>query len=278
MDDDYQLLDSGQGQKLERFGRYTIVRPCSQAVWKTSLSQQEWDKADALFSRDSGNQWLRSSLPDAWNIQVEGIWFRLSSTDFGHLGIFPEQRGSWQWIGEQAARFPGCRVLNLFAYSGGATLAAALAGARVCHLDASKGMVTWARENSLLNGLENAPIRWIVEDVKKFLERERRRGSRYDGIVLDPPTFGRGPRGELFKIEEEVVPLLEACVELLSDTPRFLLLSGHTPGFSPIVMEHLIAQAVRGKMGTIERGEMLLEGDSATLAVPSGTFARWRAL
>ena len=232
----FTLVDSGNCRKLERFGPYLLSRPCSQAVWLPQLSEKEWDKADATFSREQENKWTyKRQLPQMWHIEVSGLLFKISPTDFGHLGIFPEQKPFWEWIettvrlNVKASSRP--RVLNLFAYSGGATLAAAKGGAAVCHLDASKGMVTWARENAALNGLEQAPIRWIVEDVKKFLLREQKRGSRYEGIILDPPTFGRGTKGEIFKIEEEIVPLLHDCRALLSEHPLFVLFSCHTPGF-----------------------------------------------
>ena len=198
MKDDYELLDSGDGRKLERFGAYTLARPCSQALWRPSLPASEWARADASFDREDGNRWHnRAGIPKSWEIETAGIRFRLGGTDFGHLGIFPEQRAQWRWIRETVAaakasgRAPS--LLNLFAYSGGSTLAAALGGAEVCHLDASRGMVEWARENARLNGLAAAPVRWIVDDAHKFMQREIRRGRRYDAIVLDPPSLGAAP-------------------------------------------------------------------------------------
>lgn len=277
---DYTLVDSGKGRKLERFGPYLLSRPCSQAVWMPQASIEEWNKADAFFSREQENKWTQvSPLSPSWKINMAGLSFKISPTDFGHLGVFPEQQPFWEWIQKtlkiytQSAIKP--RVLNLFAYSGGSTLAAAKAGAAVCHLDASKGMVAWARENALLNGLENAPIRWIVEDVKKFLARELKRGSRYEAIILDPPSFGRGSKGELFKIEQDIVGLLQDCRELLSKDPLFILFSCHTPGFSPLVMRHLLAQTMQGWKGIINAGEMVLPGSSRVLEVPSGTHATW---
>lgn len=273
----YTLLDSGHGRKLERFGRYVIARPAAQAVWRPRLAESVWDQADAIFSREGENRWLKKPKGlENWQIEIEGIAFKLSATDFGHLGIFPEQSDFWQWIRASLSKRPAARVLNLFAYSGGATLAAALAGAEVCHLDASKGMVTWARENSLLNHLEDAPIRWIVEDVNKFIKREMRRGSRYDAIILDPPSFGRGAKGEVFKIEDAILELLDDCKQLLSDRPLFLLFSCHTPGFTPLVMQHLIHQTMAGCEGECDAGEMALRGGKEVLSLPSGTFARWR--
>jgi 23S rRNA (cytosine1962-C5)-methyltransferase len=281
--DHYALIDSGEGRKLERFGSYLLSRPCSQAVWKPQLSSKEWDKADAIFSREQENQWIQKSLlPLSWQVEVADLLFKISTTDFGHLGIFPEQQPFWKWIqstikSSVTENFKP-RVLNLFAYSGGSTLAAAKAGAAVCHLDASKGMVSWARENATLNSLAQAPIRWIVEDVKKFLVRERKRGSRYEAIILDPPSFGRGIKGEVFKIEEEIVDLLRNCRELLSDNPLFMLFSCHTPGFSPLVMQHLMTQNMHGLNGSLTVGEMVLTGQKPAFDVPSGTYAKWEAL
>lgn len=271
--DDYELIDSGDGLKLERFGPYTLSRPCSQAVWKQSLPKKIWDEASSTFTRIDDKRWQsKGSLPDSWTISTKGIQFKLSCTDFGHLGIFAEQRPSWEWIHNtiKTANRP-IKLLNLFAYSGGVTLAAALAGAEVCHLDASKGMVAWARENAALNGLSNAPIRWIVEDVQKFIDREIRRNKTYDAIVLDPPTFGRGAQGELFKIEEHINRLLDSVKALLSPNPLFILFSCHTPGFTPIVLKQLLQQRLKG---TIVADEMVLES-TRSFAIPSGAYARW---
>ncbi len=277
----YALIDSGNGRKLERFGSFLISRPCSQAVWEPLLSENEWNQAHAIFTREGDNKWIKKvAMPDAWSIEVAGIKFKISPTDFGHLGIFPEQKPFWDWIQTivkqaHAKRNEAPKVLNLFAYSGGSTLAPAKAGAEVCHLDASKGMVAWARENSALNGLENAPIRWIVDDVTKFLSREIRRGKKYDAIILDPPSFGRGNQGEVFKIEEDLLPILKNCKALLSDKPLFILFSCHTPGFTPIVMRHLLSQMMHDCKGSIDEGEMVLTGQNGVLPLPSGTFSRW---
>lgn len=275
----YCLVDSGNGRKLERFGPFLISRPAGQALWLPKLSVEQWDKADATLISEGEKQWIkRTGLPKQWEATVSGIRFCIKPTDFGHLGLFPEQCDFWNWISEQLTQGheKPVRLLNLFAYSGGATLAAARAGAQVCHLDASKGMVAWAKENAALNGLQNAPIRWIVDDVSKFLGREQRRGSRYDAIVLDPPTFGRGSQGEVFKIEEQIIPLLKNCRELLSERPRFVLLSCHTPGMTPTVLAHLLDQTMAGCGGVIDSGEMLLTGRSPdVLSLPSGSYARW---
>lgn len=262
---DYQLIDSGDGHKLERFGPYMLHRPCSQAVWRSSIKE----KGDALFNRDE--KWVfHKKLPKSWTVFHGGVEFKIAPTDFGHLGLFPEHADLWQWMRPLIRK--GSRILNLFAYSGGVTLAAAQEGAEVCHLDASKGMVDWARENAALNNLQKAPIRWIVDDALKFLKREQKRGSFYDGIILDPPTFGRGSQGEVFKIERDILPLLELCSALFTKTPLFLIFSCHTPGFTPICMRHLVGQSM--PKGQIEVGEMALYGPE-TLAIPSGSFARW---
>ncbi len=269
MNDGYELLDSGGGRKLERFGRFVLARPCSQAMWKPSLPESEWNRADASFDREDGNRWHgRGNLPKEWTMETAGIKFSLGGTDFGHLGIFPEQRAQWKWIMEALHASPGAKVLNLFAYSGGSTLAAALAGAEVCHLDASKGMVEWARRNAALNGLDS--IRWIVDDAHKFMRREIRRGRRYDAIVLDPPTFGRGASGEMYKIERSLQETLDLASSLLSERPVFVLFSSHTPGLTCKVAENILRQ--RFPAARLESGEMLLEGRGTPC--PSGIFCR----
>ena len=252
-----------------------LARPCSQALWLPSRPASEWARADASFDREDGNRWHgRANLPKEWTIETSGIRFRLGGTDFGHLGIFPEQRAQWDWIRKEVTRRRGegrqVSVLNLFAYSGGSTLAAAQGGAEVCHLDASKGMVEWARENARLNGLSDSPIRWIVDDAHKFLRREARRGRRYDAVVLDPPTFGRGAGGETYKIERDLPETLALVKALLSDRPAFVLFSSHTPGLSPVVAENVLGQLFPA--ARLESGEMLLEGRG--LPCPSGISCR----
>jgi 23S rRNA (cytosine1962-C5)-methyltransferase len=280
---DYRLLDSGKGRKLEQFGDFVLNRPASQAVWKPRLSEQTWSNAHVIVDRDGKRTLLqRSKIPDSWSTTIEGIAFKLSVTDFGHIGVFPEQRSNWaklqNIISERVSQDYVPNILNLFAYSGGSTLACAKAGAKVTHLDASKGMVSWARDNAELNGLNEAPIRWIVDDVIKFCEREQRRGVLYDGIILDPPTYGRGKANEVFKIEEHLPYLLELCDSLLSDKPIFVLLSCHTPGFTPIVLEHLLRQSISLQMGIYLPSEMLLEGISdQVLSLPNGTQCLWLA-
>ena len=298
MADDYELIDSGDGRKYERFGDVSLARPCSQALWRPE-NPDAWRRATAAFDREDGNRWHnRGALPKEWTIETAGIRFRLSGTDFGHLGIFPEQRAQWNWIREtvklRSGKVEGWKggrvggfssagdpkletldsklptVLNLFAYSGGSTVAAAQGGASVCHLDASKGMVQWARENAALNGLESHPIRWITDDAHKFMERELRRGRRYDAIILDPPTFGRGANGEMYKIERDLKKTLSLVKELLSERPIFVLFSSHTPGLSCAVAENILGQSFPD--ARLESGEMLLEGRS--VPCPSGIYCR----
>ena len=283
MEEDYELLDSGDGRKLERFGRVTLARPSAQALWRPS-SPALWTRATASFDREDGNRWHgRSALPKDWTISTAGMRFKLSGTDFGHLGIFPEQRAQWRWIrekvkgergkvkGEGGEKEGRCvQVLNLFAYSGGSTVAAAQGGAEVCHLDAAKGMVQWARENAALNGLADHPIRWIADDAHKFMAREVRRGRRYDAIILDPPTFGHGANGETYKIERDLKTTLDLTRQLLSDRPAFVLFSSHSPGLSCRVAENILGQLF--PHATLESGEMLLEGNG--LSCPSGIFCR----
>ena len=282
MKDDYELLDSGDGRKLERFGKYVLARPCSQAMWRPSKSAAEWGRADASFDREDGNRWHgRSDLPKEWQIETAGIKFKLGGTDFGHLGIFPEQRAQWRWLRQRVEATTAIdssrrlSVLNLFAYSGGSTMAAALGGAEVCHLDASKGMVEWARENARLNGLADHPIRWIVDDAHKFMKREIRRGHNYDAIILDPPTFGRGAGGEMYKIERDLKDTLGLVKDLLSEKPSFVLFSSHTPGLSQVVAENILGQLF--PTATLESGEMLLESavqSNNSLSCPSGIYCR----
>jgi 23S rRNA (cytosine1962-C5)-methyltransferase len=280
--DDYELLDSGGFRKLERFGAVVLDRPCAQAAWARQAPAR-WREATAHFTREGGNRWEgREKLPATWNARIEGTVFKLSSTDFGHLGVFPEQRPAWRLIRERCTSFAARRgrpaqVLNLFAYSGGSTLAAADAGASVCHVDASRGMVDWARENAGLNHLGERPVRWIVDDVNKFLEREHKRDRRYDLVILDPPSFGRGAKGEVFKIENDLPPLLERIRRVLSSEPDGILLSCHTPELTPVGLGHLLTQACAGLGGAVGTGEMLLEGAAGVFPVPSGAYARWLA-
>ncbi len=266
----YQLIDSGDGLKFERFGEYSLIRPCPQALWRKKHPEQ-WNQADAEFSRETKNGWAyHRRLPKEWTCEIEGVRLKIAPTDFGHLGAFPEHSVLWRDL-RHLANVGEPQILNLFAYSGGATLAFAKEGARICHLDASKGMVDWARENASLNQLEKAPVRWIVDDALKFLRREGRREATYDGILLDPPTFGRGSKGEVFKIDNDLIPLLELCKALLSKQPRFVALSCHTPGVTPICLSHIASQIFPGT--EIVVGEMTLQSEGA-LSIPSGSYVK----
>lgn len=268
---EYQLIDSGNGQKLERFGKYTLSRPCPQAVWRPQRMDL-WKDADAAFSREKEERWtLSKNLPESWTLEIGSVRFKITPTEFGHLGVFPEHAFLWNAMRPllRAVR-PKMRILNLFAYSGGVTLAAAQEGAEVCHLDASKGAVDWARENAAINDLAKAPIRWIVDDAIKFLKREAKRNSLYEGIILDPPTFGRGSQGEVFKIERDLMPLLECCKAVLSPKRAFIILSCHTPGFTPLVLRQAMSQIFQKE--NIESGEMALSSENI-FSIPSGCYA-----
>lgn len=269
----YQLIDSGNGRKLENVGGVIMDRPAAGAIWAPG-TPEEWRKAAAQFDRTDGKGWTKHGMwPSGWVVELEGIKLRVGVTDFGHVGFFPEHAVLWPWLQE---RSNGASVLNLFAYSGGATLAAAKVWASVCHVDASKGMVDWARKNAAENGLEGASVRWIVDDVRKFLKREIRRGVRYDGIILDPPSFGRGNQGEVFKIESDLVPMLDECRQLLSAKPRFVILTCHTPGFTPVVLETVLKQRLAGLGGSFRAGEMVIPAGKG-ISLPSGTFVTWSA-
>ncbi|MBI4746573.1 MAG: class I SAM-dependent methyltransferase [Deltaproteobacteria bacterium] len=274
----YKLLDSGKESKLERVGPYLLVRPSPQAVWSPGLPEKEWQGADAVYIRSStggGNWEFKRRLPERWEIEYRGLKFFIKPTGFGHLGVFPEHGESWDWIEERIREAKGpINLLNMFAYTGGATMAALRAGAAVCHLDASKGVVDWARENAVLSGLSDRPVRWIVDDVVKFVQKEIRRGKRYDAIMLDPPSFGRGASGEIWKIEDDLLKFLLDCRKLLSEKPLFIHLSCHSPGFTPLVLQNLLAEMMQGRRGSLSNGEMVISEISGRL-LPSGAHARW---
>jgi len=275
---EYELLDSGEGRKLERFGGVILSRPCGQAPWGRQ-NPDLWTTATASFDREDG--WVslgEVEMPASWVASINGIALRLKPSSAGQLGVFPETRELWDWITTtlESVKEQSPSVLNLFAYSGGATLAAARAGASVCHLDSSRSMVTRARENAELNQLDEAPIRWIVDDVNKFLDREIRRGRRYDAIMLDPPSFGRGTRGEQYKIEKDLVATLEKCKALLSENPVFVLLTSHTQGMKAAQLESLLKEML-GLDDTV-CGEMELTGAEGVRPVSSGAWASWSRL
>lgn len=271
----YALLDSGWEKKWEQFGPFRVVRQAAQAFWPSLREENQWNPLHArhIRSRQGGGHWeYLAELPERWPVQVGSLRFLIKLTDFGHAGVFPEQSESWQWIGRQCRA--GIQVLNLFGYTGGSSLAAARAGAEVTHVDASRGVVGWARENAELNGLVAAPMRWMVDDVKKFVARELRRGSRYEGVVLDPPSYGRGGKGETWSIEPDLVPLLQSLSKLLHPD-GFLLLSCHTPGFSALVLANLLARSFPERQGDLQFGEMVIPIAGTRLSLPSGSYARF---
>jgi len=270
----YQLLDSGYQNKLERVGDYLLVRPSSQAIWRPLLNQNQW-KEDAAFSRNPSPQWSSSSIPRSWTITFKELLFKIVLTDFGHIGVFPEQASLWEWMSSRIEKKSS--ILNLFAYTGGATLMALKQGARVCHVEASKATLSWARENISINHCDPTQVRWILDDVMRFLKREIKRGVKYEGIILDPPTFGRGSRGEVFKIEKDLPEILDLACQLLSSSARFLILSSHTPGYTPLLLHHLLSQStlLASLKGTLEWGEMVVPGP---LDLTAGSYATWSSI
>ena len=276
---DYRILDCGSGEKVEKWADYTLVRPDPQAIWNRTDNVKEWDKANAIYhrSKSGGGQWEIKKLPAQWTVSYKELTFNLKPMSFKHTGLFPEQAANWNFIMDKI-RNAGrpINVLNLFAYTGGATLAAAAAGASVCHVDASKGMTQWARENAVSSGLADKPIRWIVDDCKKFVQREIRRGRKYDAIIMDPPSYGRGPSGETWKIEEDVADFVELTMQLLSDKPLFVIISSYSTGLAPSVMSYLLGiTAGKKHNGTIEAEELGLPVASTGLVLPCGSSARF---
>jgi 23S rRNA (cytosine1962-C5)-methyltransferase len=276
--EDYELLDSGEEAKLERFGPYTLVRPEKAALWRRALPPERWQKADAEFSqagKGEGEWVLHRRLPERWRMQYRGLPFWAKLTPFRHTGVFPEQASHWDWLERQlrAARRPAS-VLNLFAYTGIASLVAAAAGASVVHVDASKPAIGWAKENALAAGLAERPIRWILDDALKFVRREARRGRRYDGIIMDPPVFGRGPSGELWRFGQSFPELLAACTEVLAEQPLFVLVTGYAIEDSSLTLSNLVREAMGPHAGQTEAGELVLQ-DGAGRALSLAIFARW---
>ena len=276
---DYEVIDCSEGEKLERWGDYLLVRPDPQVIWNTPKTHRGWKKMNGHYHRSSkgGGEWEFFDLPEQWSIHYKELTFNLKPFSFKHTGLFPAQAANWDWFGDRI-RNAGrpIKVLNLFAYTGGATLAAAAAGASVTHVDASKGMVAWAKENSRSSGLENAPILWIVDDCVKFVEREIRRGNHYDGIIMDPPSYGRGPGGEVWKLEEQLYGLVEMCVPVLTDDPLFFILNSYTTGLSPSVMAYLLGVLLRPKFGGyVSADEIGLSVTETGLVLPCGSTAIW---
>ncbi len=279
---DYMILDTSKGEKLERWGDYLLIRPDPQIIWDTPKILKEWKKPNAHYHRSSkgGGKWEFFHLPEQWSIHYKDLTFHLKPFHFKHTGLFPEQATNWDWFSEKIrqANRP-IKVLNLFAYTGGATLAAAKAGAFVTHVDAAKGMVTWAKENAVSSGLEQAPIRWIVDDCLKFVEREIRRENFYDAIIMDPPSYGRGPKGEIWKVEEAIHPLVERCSRLLSEHPLFFLINSYTTGFSPSVLTYLIGTEIVPKFGgKVQSDEIGLLVQNTNLPLPCGSSGRWERI
>lgn len=275
----YSLLDSGDGEKLESYGGIILSRPDPQALWKKSSPEKQWASAAAKFSRDDKNSgWIfAEGAPKEWTINFGGLKLIIKPTAFKHTGLFPEQLPNWMWLKEileKTAR--PANVLNLFGYTGGATLSAALAGANVTHVDASKAAVNWARKNSELSGLKSKPIRWIVDDVMLFLKREIKRGNLYDGIIMDPPAFGHGPKGELWKIENDLPTLFDLCQLALSESPIFFLVNGYASGYSSIAYQNNLSAIFKGRGGETEIGELAIRETESKRLLPAGIFARWR--
>jgi len=302
---DYKVLDASGGEKLERWGDYILVRPDPQVIWNTPRKNRGWKTKNAHYHRSSkgGGEWEFFNLPGEWTISyplpclppeadtiktdsaaspAPALTFRLKPFSFKHTGLFPEQAVNWDWfsglIRSRNLREPKrpVRVLNLFAYTGGATLAAAAAGASVTHVDASKGMVSWAKENAACSGLADAPVRWLVDDCVKFVEREIRRGSKYDGIIMDPPSYGRGPKGEIWKIEENVWPFIELTSQLLSENALFFLINSYTTGLQPAVLSYMVSAALTKRLGGhVEAAEIGLPVQDSGLILPCGATGRW---
>ena len=290
---DYEVLDTGNGEKLERWGDYILVRPDPQVIWKCDHKHPGWKNNDGHYHRSSkgGGEWEFKGLPNEWSISYdlksidEKLSFNLKPFAFKHTGVFPEQAANWEWTSSIIKKEAGKRtegdpvkVLNLFAYTGGATMAALAAGASVAHVDASKGMVGWAKENAVSSGLSDRPVRWLVDDCGKFVEREIRRGNKYDGIIMDPPSYGRGPKGEIWKIEESIWPFLENCVQLLSGRPLFFLINSYTTGLQAGVLDHMMGKLITPKFGgKCESDEVGLPVSGTDLVLPCGASGRWEA-
>ncbi len=277
---DYELIDCSCGERLERWGNVTLIRPDPQVIWKTEKKNPLWKKADAIYHRSQtgGGQWeIRNKIPDFWTIDYRDLTFNIKTMGFKHTGLFPEQAVNWDLTAEiikNAGR--EVRVLNLFAYTGGATVSALKAGASVCHVDASKGMTLWAKENAQSSGVADKSVRWIVDDCIKFVQREIRRGNKYDIIIMDPPSYGRGPGGEVWKLENEVYGFVELCSQVLSDDPLMVLINSYTTGLSPSVMEYILGAVVQKRFGgKVTGSEIGLRASENGLILPCGASAIW---
>lgn len=305
----YALIDSGAGEKLERFGVFTLVRPDPQALWSKNAPVETWQKAQGIFSREAAKDekikienvksnktkndkveksaWkMKIAVPEKWQISLGGLELWIKPSVFKHVGVFPEQIGNWEWLREVISKSKATSndktggkisVLNLFGYTGGATLVAAEAGAEVCHVDGSKTAITWAKENAELSGFSNKPIRWILDDAVAFVKREAKRGKKYDGIIMDPPVFGRGPDGEVWKIEENLLQLIELCKQVMSPKPLFFLINGYAAGYSAIAYENILKDLTKDWGGEIEVGELTIEEEKTGRLLPAGIFGRWKS-
>ena len=276
---DYEVLDTSDGEKLERWGKYYLVRPDPQVIWFTPKEDRRWLDFDARYARSNsgGGQWSRNRLPERWQIRYRELTFNVKPMNFKHTGVFPEQAANWDFIDAQIRSAERrINVLNLFAYTGGATLAAAAAGASVCHVDAAKGMVAWAKENAASSGLSEAPIRWIVDDCAKFVEREIKRGRRYDAVIMDPPSYGRGPSGEIWKLEKDLYPFVKLVAGVLSDEPLFFIINSYTTGLAPSVLTCLLKTVIEPRFGGhTESDELGLPVTDSGLVLPCGATGRW---
>ena len=276
---DYELLDTSDGERLERWENKILIRPDPQIIWKGVARHPDWKRADGIYrrSQSGGGAWVKNKLPESWNISYGDLGFVLRPMGFKHTGLFPEQAANWDWFSDLIRRSNRpIKVLNLFAYTGGATVAAARAGASVVHVDAAKGMVAQAKENAQLSGVADAPIRYIVDDCKKFVEREIRRGNHYEGIIMDPPSYGRGPGGEVWKLEESIDELISLTAKLLSDKPLFFLVNSYTTGLSPMTMRYLLELKVRSRFGgRIDAEELGLRVTQTGACLPCGASTRW---
>lgn len=277
---DYEVIDTSAGEKLERWGDYLLVRPDPQVIWSTPRTHRGWRSMNGHYHRSArgGGEWEFFNLPQQWSISYRELTFNLKPFSFKHTGLFPEQAANWDWFSEKIRNADRpVKLLNLFAYTGGATLAAAAAGASVTHVDASKGMVSWAKENAAASGLGNAPIRWLVDDCQKFVEREIRRGNHYDAIIMDPPSYGRGPKGEIWKLEDAIHPLVQLCAKLLSKEPLFFLINSYTTGLQPAVLAYLLGTELKRFGGIVDSQEVGLPVSENGLVLPCGASGRWES-
>lgn len=276
---DYECIDTANGEKLERWGDIVLQRPDPQVIWDTRSLPEMWKKADARYHRSStgGGKWeYRKPIPEQWSVKYKKLTFNIKPMGFKHTGLFPEQAVNWDYMADKLKNRKGARVLNLFAYTGGATVACAAAGAAVTHVDASRGMVQWAKENARSSGLENAPIRYLVDDCMKFVEREIRRRNHYDAIIMDPPSYGRGPKGEIWKIEESIWPFVELTTQILSDDALFFLINSYTTGLQPAVLSYMMNTAIVKRFGGhVEASEIGLPVSDSGLVLPCGASGRW---